>query len=94
MIARKLFPLYLEMVGRRAWITRGSPTAPAAADRLDEIAERWSCWRLRSENPKHHRHRLQLHLHTLAIAIEDDLALLDALDPATKSASWEARNVR
>jgi hypothetical protein len=67
------------MVGRRA-IPRGSPTAPpAAADLLDQVADRWSCWRLRSETARQHHHRLQLHLHTLALAIEDDLALLDTL---------------
>lgn len=88
MIVRKLFPLYLEMVGRRTRIAYGSPTArPATADRLDEVADRWSCWRLRSETSKQHRHRVQIHLHTLAIAIEDDLALLDALDATTLTAT-------
>ena len=75
------FSLISGMVGRRvASIARGSPTAPpAAVDLLDEVADRWSCWRLRSETAKRHRYRLQLRLHTLAIAIEDDLAVLDTL---------------
>ena len=31
----KILSLISEIVGRRAWIMRGSPTAPAAADLLD-----------------------------------------------------------
>jgi hypothetical protein len=80
--ASKFRSLFSGMVGRCAspharFPRRASPSA--AADLLDEVADRWSCWRLRSETADHHRHRLQLHLHTLAIAIEDDLTLLDTL---------------
>lgn len=80
MTPAKVLSLIAEMVGRSA-IRGGSPTAPAAAaDLLDEVADRWNCWRLNSETTRAHRHRLQLHLHTLAVAIEDDLAVLDDLD--------------
>jgi hypothetical protein len=68
------------MVGRPA-IRGGSPTAPAAAaDLLDQVADRWSCSRLKSETTREHHHRLQLHLHTLALAIAEDLTVLDELD--------------
>lgn len=81
MTPAKVLWLISEMVGRSA-IRGGSPTAPAAADLLDAVADRWNCWRLKSETARAHRHRLQLHLHTLAVAIEDDLAVLDDLDHA------------
>jgi hypothetical protein len=80
MTPAKVLSVFFEMVGRPA-IRGGSPTAPAAADLLDDVADRWNCWRLKSETTRQHRHRLQLHLHTLALAIEDDLAVLDDLDP-------------
>jgi hypothetical protein len=80
MTPAKVFLFLSEMVGRPA-IRGGSPTAPAGrADQLDDVADLWNCWRLRSETTREHRHRLQLHLHTLALAIEDDLAVLDDLD--------------
>lgn len=78
----KVLALISEMVGRPA-IPGGSPTAPAAAaDLLDDVADRWNCWRLKSETTRQNHHRLQLHLHTLALAIEDDLAVLDQFDRA------------
>jgi hypothetical protein len=92
MLAFKFASLISGMVGRRAPL-RGSPSAPAAADLLDSIADRWRCWRLRSETTDQHRHRLQVHLHTLAVAIEGDLALLDQFDrrPSTATENTYAR---
>ena len=96
MPAAPVLSLLSRMVGRRA--SRGSPTVPpAAADLLDEIGDRWHCWRLRSETREQHRHRVQLHLTTLLIAIEDDLTLLDGLKqlpPGRHTRSSKTRSTR
>lgn len=90
MTPAKVLSFISEMVGRSA-IRGGSPSAPAAADLLDDVADRWNCWRLKSETAREHRHRVQLHLHTLALAIEDDLAVLDDLEHVALGQEHDAR---
>jgi hypothetical protein len=56
----------------------GELVEPIAFDRqLDAIGENWRCWRLRAENDRNFAFRLAVHLHVIALAVEDDLRVLD-----------------
>ena len=78
------------LVGRRARIMRGSPTAPNAAVGMlgavqyynpelhGELADRFRVWRLRGERDEELRHRL-------ALAVQEEIIKLEAiLDRLTK----------
>jgi hypothetical protein len=47
---------------------------------LNHIGDAWRCWRLTREPDREFAFRLALHLQTLAIAIEDDLGQVLAVE--------------
>lgn len=79
--ALKFFSLLSGMVGRRAWIVRGSPTAPTAAAglldfyhvELEPIGERVNLWRLHRECDRDFAFRIAVEIATRLNKLEADL---------------------
>jgi hypothetical protein len=78
----KMISIISGIAGRRAWIKRGSPTAPAAAGmlgvayyhpELEEIGNGVNVWRLRGERDRDFAHRIATELAAKLNALEADL---------------------